>query len=48
VDQPSKKVKGYGAQIAAPAFRDVAEELINLLGITPSNSIRGFLAMETF
>jgi len=48
VDRPTKLVKGYGAQIAAPSFNHVAEELINLLGITPSNSIRGFLAMETF
>jgi cell division protein FtsI/penicillin-binding protein 2 len=36
----------FGGQLAGPSFRRVAEQLIHLLGISPTAPIRGFLVMD--
>ncbi len=45
IDNPKIGASG-GGSAAAPAFREVAVELINILGISPRASIRGFIAMD--
>lgn len=36
----------FGGQLAGPAFKRVAEQLIHLLGISPKAPIRGFIVMD--
>jgi cell division protein FtsI/penicillin-binding protein 2 len=46
VDEPKLPGVGYGGRVAAPAFRNIATELITYLGIAPVRRDEAFIAYE--
>ncbi len=44
VDEPNIPGTGYGGRVAAPAFRNIAEQLIPYRGIRPLQGVNAFIA----
>jgi cell division protein FtsI/penicillin-binding protein 2 len=45
INNPQEGIR-YGGQLAGPSFKRVAEQLIHLMGISPTAHIRGLIAMD--
>ena len=46
INNPKTNFTAYGGQLAAPVFKNVAEQLIHILGISEKAPTRSFLAMD--